>query len=273
MNFRVLKTLAITLCWISGLFLVQSIFAQEMFIYRPRKEKKTIIDEKRLFIHGELFGHLLLPSTFLSYNDLSGKEDRWNFGFQNLIFFTENTYLLAQLVTHDDGQRRTKFDWHFSLKHLALENLVLIIGHDSNHDSDRQSFLEGKPYYVNRNYAGFGLPFKVGSVYIQPFTWFFHHTNQRGHLDQSGNTLSQEFGVCVGFWIREKWGFHLQMLTQSEAIFSLGQAFLGDLIIRYKILKGLELSLGGSLWKDLVKSRLGNKQNYYKLIWGLAIPF
>lgn len=273
MSFRTQKKVVAFTFLTSFLLLVQSLFAIEIFIYRPRKDKKPLAQEKRLSIHGELFGHLQFPSTFPSYNDLSGPEDRWNFGFQNLIFFTKNTFLLAQLVTHDDGHRRTKFDWHFSLRHLPFENLVLIMGHDSNHDSDRQSLVGGKPYYVNRNYVGFGIPFKTGIVYIEPFTWFFHNTNERGHLDLSGNKLRQEFGVRVGFWFREKYGFHLQIVSRSETLFALGQTFLSDLIIRIKLSDWIELSFGGGLWKDIVESRLGNKQNYYKLIWGIAIPF
>ncbi len=67
---------------------------------------------------------------------MSGSLDRWNFGFQNIVHFTPTTRFISQLVTHDDGDQRTKFDWHFSLRQTVFENLVFIIGHDSNHDSD-----------------------------------------------------------------------------------------------------------------------------------------
>ena len=66
----------------------------------------------------------LSPSTFPSYNDLSGPVDRWNFGFQNYFPITTTTTLMAQLVTHDDGRQRTKFDWHFHLRQVIVDNLV-----------------------------------------------------------------------------------------------------------------------------------------------------
>ena len=240
----------------------------EIFIYRPYKDKKPLFREKKLFIRGEFFGQLQIPSTFPSFNDYSGSEDRWNYGFRNLIFLTDSTYLTAQLVTHDDGQKRTKFDWHFSFRQLFTQNLVLIVGHDSNHDSDYKS-----PYFVNRNYIGLGLPFEQGSFYLEPFTWFFHHTNQRGHLDQSGNKLRQEYGLRIGGWLSGRTSFHLQVIAQTEKLFSLGQAFLADLIIRVKMLEWMELSLGASLYKDIGESRLGNHKKFYKFIWGIAIPF
>lgn len=271
MNFK--KPITIIIVFFLFVFYNKSIYSHEIFIYRPYLDKKPLFRENKITIHGEFFGQLQLPSTFPSYNDLRGQDDRWNYGFQNIIFLTENTALLAQLITHDDGHKRTKFDWHFSLRHSLLENLVLIIGHDSNHDSDYQSTLMGKPYYVNRNYIGFGLPFKTGSFYIEPFTWFFHHSNQRGHLDFSGDKLCQEYGIRVGLWLKERVGFNFQIFSQTEAYFSLGQAFLADLIIRIKLIDFFELSLGTTLWKDIQKSQLGNKKKFYKFTWGIAIPF
>ena len=119
-----------------GVFASESALGYEIFVYRPYKEKNPLFPNKKLTLHGEFFGQLQLPSDFPSYNNLSGKDDRWTYGFRNRIFFTENFWFLAQLVTHDDGSKRTKFDWHFSLRLNPMENLVLILGHDSNHDSD-----------------------------------------------------------------------------------------------------------------------------------------
>lgn len=246
---------------------------QEIFVYRSYKEKKPLFPDNKLILHGEFFGQLQIPSNFPSYNDLSGKEDRWNFGFRNRIFITEKFSFLAQLVTHDDGSKRTKFDWHFSLRLNPVENLVIILGHDSNHDSDYQSTYKGSAYYLNRNYVGFGLPFQAGDFYFEPFTWLLYHTNHAGHLDLSGEELLQEYGIRIGAWIQESFGMSLQIIAQSEAFFSLGQTFMADLIIRVKLLDHVELSFGGSIWKDIVESRLGKKQTFTKLHWGIAIPF
>jgi hypothetical protein len=251
----------------------ETLSGYEIFIYRPYKAKNPLFAEKKVTLYGEFFGQLQVPSTFPSYNDLSGPEDRWTYGFRNRIFLTESISFLAQLVTHDDGTQRTKFDWHFSLRIKPIENLVLILGHDSNHDSDRRSRLDGFAYYLNRNYLGFGIPFQLGDVYIEPFTWFLYHTNNKGHLDLSGDNLIQEYGLRVGAWIQERFGISFQIIGQSETFFSLGQAFLADLILRIRLLNYLELSLGSSIWADIQESRLGNKQIFHKLHWGIAIPF
>lgn len=251
-----------------------STYAYEIFIYRPYTDKKPFSQENKISIHGEFFGQLLMPSTFPSYNDLTGAEDRWNYGFRNLIFLDQKTTFLAQLVTHDGGNRRNKFDWHFSFRHLVFENLVLIIGHDSNHDSDHESLVNQRLFYVNRNYIGFGLPFKIGTFYIEPFSWFFlNNTRQRVHLDLSGNNLRQEFGIRIGMWLEDRASVHFQAFTQSEKSFSLGEAFLSDLIVRIKLLNWFELSLGGGLWKDIKTSPSGNRKKFYKFIWGIAFPF
>ena len=110
-------------------------------------------------MHGEFSGHLLYPCTFPSYNNLSGPEDRWSFGFQNFIHITPKTRFLAQLATHDDGKKRAKFDWHFSLRQDFINHLVFIFGHDSNHDPDFQSQLDGRSCYLNRNYLEFSQTF------------------------------------------------------------------------------------------------------------------
>jgi hypothetical protein len=195
------------------------------------------------------------------------------FGFKNLIFITPKTVFVAQLKTHDDGQKRTKFDWHFSLRQTLLRNFALILGHDSNHDSDYQSIFKGKPFFINRNYFGFGLPYEFEGFYIEPFTWFLHHSNQRGHLDFSGNKIKQEYGLRMGVLMNNQMSLHFQTFFQSESLFSLGQSILTTLIFRIRLIKHLELSVGGVVWSDIQESRLGNKQKYHKWIWGIAVPF
>ncbi len=263
----------------SGLCLFLSIwsgtysFSQELYIHRPDLNKKSSLTPGMLHLHGDYFFHLLKPGTFPSYNDLSGPEDRWNLGFHNYIFFGSHTRLLTQLITHDDGGRRTKFDWHFSLRHKPVSNVVLIIGHDSNHDSDYQSKLNGRAYYLNRNYLGLGIPVESDAFYFEPFTWFFHHTNQRGHLDFSGDQLKQEYGFRAGAEPAENICLSFQFIGQSEAYFSWGQSFLADLIIRIRVFDYMEISLGAGIWNDLGKSRLNQKFSYHKIIWGIAFPF
>lgn len=246
---------------------------QEVFIYRPRPDKKNLASEGVLAVHGELFAHLQAPSSFPSFNDLSGKTDRWNYGFRNFFFLTSTTTLIAQLVAHDDTDNRTKFDWHFSLRQNVAPNLVLIFGHDSNHDSDHTSLLHGKPYYTNRNYIGAGLPFEGLGFYVEPFLWIFHHSNQRTHLDLSGEKVKQELGLRAGLLLAPEASLSLQVIAQSDGLFYLGQAYTGDLILRIMLAPWFELSLGGSLWKDLTESPLGNRKAFYKLMWGIAFPF
>lgn len=269
-----LKYSILTLLFLIIFFTLPSvIFSYEIFIYRPFLEKKPLSQTNKLTVHGEFFGQLQYPSTFPSFNDLSGPEDRWTFGFQNIIYLAENTSLMAQLVTHDDGGKRTKFDWHFSLRQKLLENLVLIIGHDSNHDSDYKSTLNGKNFFLNRNYIGLGIPAEIENIYIEAFTWFFHHSNQPGHLDLSGDKLRQEYGLRTGMVLTKNIILSIQLISQTEAYFSLGQALHGDLIVRVRATDFLEFTLGGSFWKDIKQSRLGNKKSFYKLIWGIAVPF
>lgn len=266
------KLLTLTFCLLFP-FVESNLFGYEIFVYRLYKDKKPLFRENKLVLHGEFFGQLQLPGTFPSYNDLTGPEDRWAYGFRTSIFFTEEVSFLAQLVTHDDGSKRTKFDWNFTLRYTPIENLVLILGHDSNHDSDYQSILDGYVFFLNRNYLGFGLPIQQGNFYIEPFTWFLYHTNHNSHLDLSGDELIQEYGIRVGAWFDETFGLSLQIVGQSESLFSLGQTFWADLILRAKLLDYLELSVGASIWKDIQESRLGSKKSFHQIHWGLAIPF
>jgi hypothetical protein len=254
-------------------FAAGSARATEIFIHRPGLSASSLAATNKVVIHGEVFFHYLSPSTFPSFNDLSGPVDRWNMGFQNYFPITPTTTLMAQMVAHDDGTQRTKFDWHFHLRQALLRNLVVVLGHDSDHDSEHQSFLRGKPYYTNRNYIGIGVPFEGRHFYIEPYTWFFHHTNQRVGLDLSGERLRQEYGLRFSLWADEGLSVHVQTCLQTASAFSLGQAFSGELILRLRLVSWLELSLGGSLWADLEKTTLGTKRSFHKLLWGLAVPF
>ena len=265
--FPFLILLLVSLC------LFSKASAQEVFIFRPKPEKNAWSQEKKITVHGEFFGHLQSPSTFLSFNDMSGSTDRWNFGFQNIIHFTPSTRFLAQLVTHDDGHQRTKFDWHFSIRQTVFENLVFFIGHDSNHDSDHESRRGQSMYFLNRNYIGFGIPFETGSLYLEPFTWFFHNSNQRSHLDMSGKKVKQEYGIRLGYWFENGVGIHGQILAQTDNVLAAGNTYMATVFIRIRILKSLEISLGSSIWKDIRESHLGNKDKFYKFMWGIALPF
>lgn len=245
----------------------------EVFIYRRFDPRENLFDQKKIILHGELFGQLLSPSTFPSYNDLSGEDDRWNFGFHNYILVSANTVLHAQLITHDKQGERTKFDWHFSLRQQVVRNLTLDIGHDSDHDSDHTSTLLGKPYYTNRNYLGVYLPWPGEVFIVEPFLRFFHHTNQRVHLDLSGEKLRQELGLRVGASLGEAAALSFQVIAQSSRTFGGSETWLADLVLRVQLSGWLEATMGGGVWSDRVRSPLGTKQTFYKLIWGIAIPF
>ncbi|MDD8014620.1 MAG: hypothetical protein PHX45_02930 [Acidobacteriota bacterium] len=248
--------------------------AYELFIHRPCADRPEAVSRQgKIKLYGEIFAAYLAPSTFPSYNNNSGPPDRRNIGFQEFIRLTDSTVFLAQLITHDDGDERTKFDWHFALRQDLLDHLVLIIGHDSDHDSEHQSVLHGKAYYTNRNYIGLGLPFEGADYYIEPFVWFFHHTNHRAFLDMSGGKISQELGLRFALRAGGNLSLHLQVLAQSDKIFNLGQAMLGDLFVRLKVASWLEISLGGGIWRDLELSPLLQQQRFHKLLWGVAIPF
>lgn len=274
MNFiKTIESIGIILI-IAFLFLCPTAsHGYEIFIYRPVDKKLALDHEKKIHVHGELFGQLQFPSNFPSYNDLTGREDRWNFGFRNIIFLTETTVFQAQLVTHDDGGQRTKFDWHFSLRQSLSQYITLVLGHDSDHDSDHTSFLDGRPFYTNRNYIGLSLPFSGQSFLIEPFSWFFHHTNQRTFLDLSGKKLKHEYGLRLGSQISQQLRLSFQLVFQSDTIFGPGQMLLADLILRVQITDWLELAAGSCWWKDMEQSVAQRKLSFHKLIWGMAILF
>lgn len=245
----------------------------EIYIYRRFDPRENLFEQKKVIMHGELFGQLLSPSTFPSYNDLSGDTDRWNYGFHDYILISPSTLLHGQLITHDRGGERTKFDWHFSLRQQVVSHLTLDIGHDSDHDSDHTSFLSGKPFYTNRNYIGIYLPWQGKDFFIEPFLRFFHHSNQRTHLDLSGEKIHQELGLRGGAALGKAVSLSLQVIMQSSGKLGRSEAWLGDLVLRIRLTGWLEASLGGGFWADLVTSPLGNKQTFSKLTWGIAIPF
>lgn len=272
MNFK-RSTKTFILLSLGALLAARGASGTEIFIHHPGLNEVPLTLAKKLIVHGEIFFNRLSPSTFPSYNDLSGPADVWNFGFQNYFPITTTTTLMAQLVTHDDGRQRTKFDWHFHLRQVIVNNLVAIIGHDSDHDSEHTSRLRGKPYYTNRNYIGVGIPIEGRNFYIEPFTWFLHNSNQPACLDLSGKRLRQEYGLRGSVWTKEGISVHAQAVFQTDKVFSSGQAFMGELIIRLRLASWLELSLGGSIWTDIEPSTLGVKQSFHKLSWGIAVPF
>jgi hypothetical protein len=263
--------------WLGGLavllLLPPVLPGYEVFIYRRFDLRENLFEQKKITMHGELFGQLLSPSTFPSYNDLSGEEDRWNFGFHNYLLISRGTVLHAQLITHDKDGERTKFDWHFSLRQQVVRNLALDIGHDSDHDSDHTSTLLGRSYYTNRNYFGVVVPWIGKAFIVEPFLRFFHHTNQRVHLDLSGEKLRQELGLRVGASLGEAAALSFQVIAQSSRTFGRSEAWLADLVLRVRLAGWVEATMGGGVWADRVRSPLGTKQTFYKLIWGIAIPF
>ncbi len=259
---------------LAGLLILPVVLSgYELFIFRRYDPKDNLLAQKKITMHGELFGHLLYPSSYPSYNDLSGEDDRWNFGFHDNFFITPSTAFHAQLVTHDKDGARTKFDWHFSLRQRLFDGLALDIGHDSDHDSDHTSILNGKPYYTNRNYIGVHLGWARESFLIEPFLRVFHSTNQRVFLDLSGEKLAQEYGLRIGVSLGNIGSLSLQVLGQSSVVFGTVETGLADLILRFRLDHWLEVTLGGSIWADARKSPLGSKQTFSKLVWGIAIPF
>jgi hypothetical protein len=276
MNFR--KSIKpVKIVWMGALvvllWLPPLLPGYEIFIYRRFDRRDNLLDQKKIIMHGELYGQLLSPSTFPSYNDLSGEEDRWNFGFHDYLLISPSTILHAQLITHDSHGERTKFDWHFSLRQQVVRNLALDLGHDSDHDSDHSSTLLGKPYYSNRNYFGIYLPWGGQAFLVEPFLRIFHHTNQRVHLDLSGARLGQELGLKAGASLGQSASLSFQVIAQSSRAFGRSEAWLADLAFRVRLSGWLEATIGGGVWSDLLRSPLGNKQTFYKLIWGIAIPF
>jgi hypothetical protein len=252
----------------------EQLSAYEMFVFRRYDRKEAISLTGKLTLRGELFGQLQAPSSFPSYNDLSGPDDRWTYGFQDFFLITPTTRLLVQLVTHDSGGERTKFDWHFSLRQEVVPNLVLLLGHDSEHDSDRASYHHGRRFYNNRNYFGVCAPFAGDDLLVEPFLRFFHDTtNQRTRLDLSGEEIRQESGLRVGARFGPAVTLSFQGLIQSSAVFDLAQAWLADLILRFRLTDWLEATVGGGIWRDWGADAAGRKQTYSKLIWGIAVPF
>jgi hypothetical protein len=245
----------------------------EIYIYRRFDPRENLLAQKKVIMHGELFGQVLYPSSFPSYNDLSGPTDRWTYGFHDYILISPTTLIHGQLVTHDNGGERTKFDWHFSLRQQVISHLTLDIGHDSDHDSDHTSMLSGKPFYTNRNYFGVYLPWQGEKYFIEPFLRFFHHSNLRTHLDLSGDKIEQELGLRGGADLGKVVSLSFQVIMQSSGRLGRSEDWLGDLIIRFRLTGWLEASWGAGFWSDLVTSPLGNKQTFSKLSWGIAIPF
>ncbi|MEW5901844.1 MAG: hypothetical protein AB1715_10315 [Acidobacteriota bacterium] len=257
----------------AALFNAPRLCGYELYLYRRLDRADNLAAQNRLRLHGELFGQFQYPCTFPSYNDLSGPVDRWNFGFHNYFVLTPTTLLHAQLVTHDRGGERTKFDWHFSLAQELGRNFLVVIGHDSDHDSDHVSHLRDRPFYTNRNYVGIGLPFVGPARHIEPFLRFFHHTNQRAYLDLSGERLRLEYGLRLGAALNDLASLSLQVIGQSSRVFHGGEMWLADLFVRFRMAEWLEASFGAGVWADRETSRRGNKKTFYKLIWGIAFPF
>jgi hypothetical protein len=85
--------------------------------------------------------------------------------------------------------------------------------------------------------------------------------------------MLQEFGFRVGTWIEELVGISFQWIAQSQARFSTAQAYRADLVIRVKLMNYLEFSAGTWIWRDIQESPKGNKQQFYSIFWGIAIPF
>ena len=77
---------------------IEKVSAQEIYICRPLLEKDSIFMNKKVTVHGDYFGYLIFPGNFPSHNDLSGEEDRFNFGFQNILFLGKNTRLLVRFL-------------------------------------------------------------------------------------------------------------------------------------------------------------------------------
>ena len=250
------------------------LFGYELFIHRPEPDRSLLSSRRTIVIHGELFGQLLSPSTFPSFTDQTGLIDRWNYGFRDVIYFSAGTRFLAQMVAHDDGHNRTKFDWHFTLRQEIARNLAVFFGHDSDHDSDRGSRLDGRSFYTNRNYLGLSAPFSGEDFLVEPFLRFFlGTTNQRTRLDLSGEVLKQESGLRLGARFGPATTLSLQALIQSSAVFDRARAWLADVCLRLRLTDWLEASVGGGLWRDWDADASGRRQTFSKLFWGIAVPF
>ena len=276
MNSRKSKrTIGLVFCGAVVLHLASAarLAGYEIFIYRQVDKKEAVSLTGRLTMHGEVFGQFQSPSSYPSYNDLSGPIDRWTYGFQDRVLITPTTKLLIQLVTHDSGRERTKFDWRFALRQEIVRSVVLVLGHDSEHDSDHTSYLGGKSFYTNRNYVGVGVPLEREGFLIEPFVRLFHHTNQPTRLDLTGDTLKQETGLRIGARLSQAVTLSFQTLIQSSEVFNLAQTWMADVVLRCRLTAWLEVTLGGSIWQDWGTDPAGGKQTFSKIIWGIAVPF
>jgi hypothetical protein len=86
MNSRKLsRTIGAALCGAVALHLALAsrLAGYELFIYRQFDKKEAASRTGRLTMRGEVFGQLQSPSSYPSYNDLSGPVDRWTYGFQD----------------------------------------------------------------------------------------------------------------------------------------------------------------------------------------------
>ncbi len=256
-----------------GLLAAAPLAAEDRYIYREFNPKEALSLTGRVTLHGELFSQLQAPSSFPSYNDLSGPADRWEIGFQDYVLITPTTEILAQLVAHNRGAEFTKFDWHFALRQRVVSHLVFLIGHDSNHDADHESRLYDKHFFLNRNYLGVGVPFTGRGFLVEPFVRFFHHSNQRTRLDVSGEPLKQESGLRVGARLGPAATLSFQGLIQSSGIFNLAQAWSADVFLELRLTDWLQAVVGGGLWRDWSVDAAGRKQSFRKLIWGISVPF
>jgi len=56
-------------------------------------------------------------------------------------------------------------------------------------------------------------------------------------------------------------------------VFNLAQAWIADVILRFRLAAKLEATHGGGVWQDWGTDAAGQKKTYAKLIWGIAVPF
>jgi len=246
----------------------------EMFVFRRYDRKEAFSLTGRVRLQGDLFAQVQAPSSFPSYNDHSGPADRWTIGFQEQLVITPTTFLVGQLVAHNRGPEFTKFDWHFSLRQEVMSNLVVLFGHDSDHDADHESLLDGKHYFTNRNYFGVEVPVTGADLLVEPFLRFFlGSTRQPTRLDLTGDEISQESGVRLGARFGPSVTLSAQALVQSSAVFNLAQAWLAEVIVRFRLTGWLEATVGGTVWQDWGEDTAGVKQTFSRLSWGLAVPF
>jgi len=85
--------------------------------------------------------------------------------------------------------------------------------------------------------------------------------------------MKQEFGIKLGYWFENGVGIHSQIIAQTDNLLAAAQTYMATMFIRIRIFKPLEISLGSSIWKDIRESNLGNKDIFYKFMWGIVVPF